>query len=152
MPAGAFPVTDGVAIFGSMTLVDHSVVAVGVTYRTSDAACLVMDWAPKVCDPLPPLGAPVWIPVAHVVQSMVGQPARQVIWGLLHVKAGFTAALVDHGVQTPVALTPEDGNGLTGFAQVVQSAGPDAHLEVRDSKGVVVQTTAIDVTPTTSAP
>jgi hypothetical protein len=159
-PNGAMTVINGVVIFGSMKLADNSVVAVGVTYRTSEAVCLMMDWAgyqspnaPKVCDPLPPLPkTPVWIPVAHVVQSTLGQPPRHVVWGLLHVEAGYTATLVDQGVQTPVVLTHQDGNGLSGFAQILDSAGPDAHLEIRDSNGIVVQTTAIAATPTPSTP
>jgi hypothetical protein len=131
-----------------MTLADRSVVAVGVT-DAGDQACLLTDWAPKVCDPLPTPVSPVTIPFAHVFESTLGQPQRHVIWGV--IQSGFTAVLVSNGVQTPVVRSPRSGNGLSGFAQTVSAAGPGAHLEIRDSNGTVVQTTALAATPTTSA-
>jgi hypothetical protein len=73
-----------------------------------------------------------------------------VIWGV--IQAGFTAVLVSNGVQTPVVLSPGNGNGLSGFAQSFESAGADAHVEIHDSNGAVVQTAAISAAPTASAP
>jgi hypothetical protein len=148
-PITSTPVIDGIGTYGSMTLADHSIVAVGVT-DGGGQACLLTDWALKVCDPLPTPVSPSTIPFAHVVQSTLGQPARHVIWGV--IQAGFTAVLVNNGVQTPVVLSPQNGNGLSGFAQSFESTGAGAQIEIRDSNGAVVQTTAIAAAPTTSAP
>lgn len=134
------PVIDGIGTYGSMTLADQSVVAVGVT-EGGDRACLLTEWAPKVCEPLPTPVSPVTIPFAHVLQSSLGQPARHVIWGV--IQAGFTAVVVSKGVETPVVLSPGNGNGLSGFAQSYESAGAGARVEIHDSSGAVVQTTAI---------
>ena len=141
------PVIDGIGTYGLMTLADQSVVAVGVT-EGGDRACLLTDWAPKVCDPLPTPVSPVTIPFAHVVQSTLGQPARDVIWGV--IQAGFTAVVVSNGVETPVVLSPGNGNGLSGFAQSFESAGAGAHVEIHDSNGTRVQTTPITSTTMSS--